>query len=104
MSQQRMNSKVRALLVSSALIALTLSVPTSAHAEDKAGSIQEVPQDAAWAQKNAAKTAPQTNVAPKAQGKAKRQWTHTVQAKCTRGGVTLNLTEGATCPSGFKKK
>jgi len=103
MSQQKMNSKIRTLLVSSALIALTWSVPTSAHAEDKAGSIQEVPQDAGWAQKNAATNLPQTTVAPKGQGKAKRQWTHTVQARCTKGGVTLNLTEGATCPSGFKK-
>lgn len=104
MSQLRTNSKTRVLLVSYAIFVLTLSVPTAAHAEDKAGSVQEVPQDAAWAQKNTAKTAPQTNVPPKGQGKAKRQWTHTVQVKCTRGGVTLNLTEGTACPSGFKKK
>ena len=104
MSQQRMNSKVRVLLMSSALIALTLSVPTSAHAGDKAGSIQEVPQDAAWAQKNAAKNAPAAAGAPQKQGKAKRQWTHTVKAKCAKGTITLNLTEGASCPQGFKKK
>jgi hypothetical protein len=99
-----MFSKVRVLVLSSVLVAMTLSVPTTAHAEDKAGTVQEVPQDAAWAQKNAAKNAPATAGAPQKQGKAKRQWTHTVQAKCAKGTLTLNLTEGASCPSGFKKK
>ena len=104
MSRQNMFSKVRVLVLSSVLVAMTLSVPTTAHAEDKAGTVQEVPQDAAWAQKNAAKNAPATAGAPQKQGKAKRQWTHTVQAKCAKGTLTLNLTEGASCPSGFKKK
>jgi len=104
MSRQNMFSKVRVLAVSSVLIAMTLSLPATAHAEDKAGAIQEVPQDAAWAQKNAAKNAPATAGAPQKQGKAKRQWTHTVQAKCAKGTMTLNVTEGATCPPGFKKK
>jgi hypothetical protein len=104
MSRQNISSKVRVLVVSSALVVMTLSVPTTAHAEDKAGTVQEVPQDAAWAQKNAAKNAPATAGAPQKQGKAKRQWTHTVQAKCAKGTLTLNLTEGASCPSGFKKK
>jgi hypothetical protein len=99
-----MFSKVRALVVSSVLVVMTLSVPTTAHAEDKAGTVQEVPQDAAWAQKNAAKNAPATAGAPQKQGKAKRQWTRTVKAKCAKGTITLNLTEGAACPSGFKKK
>lgn len=104
MSRQNISSKVRVLVVSSVLVVMTLSVPTTAHAEDKAGTVQEVPQDAAWAQKNAAKNAPATAGAPQKQGKAKRQWTHTVQAKCAKGTLTLNLTEGASCPSGFKKK
>ena len=104
MSRQNMFSKVRVLVVSSVLIAMTLSLPATAHAEDKAGSVQEVPQDAAWAQKNALKNAPATAGAPQKQGKAKRQWTHTVQAKCAKGTMTLNITEGATCPPGFKKK
>ena len=104
MSRQNISSKVRVLVVSSVLVAMTLSVPTTAHAEDKAGTVQEVPQDAAWAQKNAAKNAPANAGAPQKQGKAKRQWTHTVQAKCAKGTLTLNLTEGASCPSGFKKK
>lgn len=95
---------IRILIILISSTCLGLTVPINANAGDKAGTIQEVPQDAAWAQKNAAKTAPQTNVPPKGQGKAKRQWTHTVQVKCTRGGVTLNLTEGTACPSGFKKK
>jgi hypothetical protein len=119
-----MFSKVRILVVSSVLVAMTLSVPTAAHAADcsvkanaglpecvnalvspnKAGTMQEVPQDAAWAQKNSAKNAPATAGAPQKQGKAKRQWTHTVQAKCAKGAITLNLTEGTTCPQGFKKK
>lgn len=124
MSSQKIFTKARVLFVSVPLLLISVAVPTNAHAtdckltanaqlpicknannqSDKAGLVQEVPQDAAWAQKNAAQNAPQTNGAPKGQGKAKRQWTHTVQAKCTRGGVTLNLTEGATCPQGFKKK
>ena len=104
MSRQNISSKVRVLVLSSVLVVMTLSVPTTAHAEDKAGTVQEVPQDAAWAQKNAAKNAPATAGAPQKQGKAKRQWTHTVQAKCAKGTLTLNLTEGASCPSGFKKK
>ena len=104
MSRQNMFSKVRVLVVSSVLIAMTLSLPATAHAEDKAGAIQEVPQDAAWAQKNAAKNAPATAGALQNQGKAKRQWTHTVQAKCAKGTITLNVTEGATCPPGFKRK
>ena len=104
MSRQNMFSKVRILVVSSVVVTMTLSVPTAAHAEDKAGAIQEVPQDAAWAQKNAAKNAPAAAGAPQKQGKAKRQWTHTVQAKCAKGTMTLNITEGATCPPGFKKK
>jgi hypothetical protein len=99
-----MFSKVRILVVSSVLVTMTLSVPTAAHAEDKAGAVQEVPQDAAWAQKKAAKNAPATAGTPQKQGKAKRQWTHTVKAKCAKGTITLNLTEGASCPQGFKKK
>jgi len=104
MSRQNMFSKVRILVVSSVLVTMTLSVPTAAHAEDKAGAVQEVPQDAAWAQKKAAKNAPATAGTPQKQGKAKRQWTHTVKAKCAKGTITLNLTEGASCPQGFKKK
>lgn len=121
MSRQNIFSKTRVLLVLSTLVALTMSLPTPAHAVDcaltanaaspecvnainKAGAVQEVPQDAAWAQKNAAKNAPATAGAPQKQGKAKRQWTRTVKAKCTKGTITLNLTEGAACPSGFKKK
>ena len=104
MSRQNMFSKVRVLVVLSVLVAMTLSLPATAHAEDKAGAIQEVPQDAAWAQKNAAKNAPATAGALQTHGKAKRQWTHTVQAKCAKGTITLNVTEGATCPPGFKKK
>ena len=121
MSRQNMFSKVRILVVSSVLVTMTLSVPTAAHAVDcalsanaaspecvnainKAGAVQEVPQDAAWAQKKAAKNAPATASTPQKQGKAKRQWTHTVKAKCAKGTITLNLTEGASCPQGFKKK
>ena len=124
MSLQNKFSKVRVVLVVSTLVALTLSVPTPANAADctlksnaalpecinalvapnKAGTVQEVPQDAAWAQKNAAKNAPATAGAPQKQGKAKRQWTRTAKAKCAKGSLTLNLTEGATCPPGFKKK
>jgi len=104
MSLQNMFSTVRVLVASSVLVLLTLSAPNAAFAEDKAGSIQEAPQDAAWAQKNASKKAPATAGAPQKQGKNKRQWTHTVQAKCTKGTITLNLTEGTSCPQGFKKK
>ena len=93
MSSQKIFTKARVLFVSVPLLLISVAVPTNAHAtdckltanaqlpicknannqSDKAGLVQEVPQDAAWAQKNAAQNAPQTNGAPKGQGKAKRQ-------------------------------
>lgn len=126
MTTQMNTSKriVRLSLISASMVLLHMLIPVQALAADCTlsanaqlpscknaltepnigGSMQETSQDLSWVQKNAGRNAAPNTGANQAQPKGMRQWTRTVRSKCVKGSLTLNLTEGATCPAGFSKK
>jgi hypothetical protein len=124
MSDKKILTKVRVLLTSTVMVFGSVVFSSTAHAADcslsvnaqlpscksaltepnKGSPMQEVPQDLAWVQKNAGKNTPPNNGAPQAQSKSKRQGTRAVLSKCTKGRITLNITDSDSCPAGFRKK